>query len=603
MAFRVMSGDLAGLRGRPVEVEADLVPALNSFVITGLPGPGIRESRQRIRSAIENSGYRFPDRHRIVVHLAPASVMKDGSTFDLAIALAILVESGQIPAKAVEDHGFIGELALDGRLRPVRGGVSIAQKLQRTLALSAKMHSSAETGKKGKKRAEWPHDESSTDESATDESSTDEPANRTTEDLLQQGEAKWDSCANLSRRLFVPQGQHPQGQHPQGAIPQWESEEGRKETSDRRCEVVESESLLAVLQVLSGQRDPNWRDPAPLEVRDPDPAGFAELVTKDLPDMSDVLGQHRARRALEICAAGEHPLIFVGPPGCGKSLLARRLPGLLPKLDVASQIEVGQIRELVDGVSYQFSSIAASSISALRPFRAPHHSITVAGLVGGGTPVLPGEISRAHRGVLFLDELPEISQAALEALREPLEEGVVTISRASGSLTFPGDFLLVAAMNPCPCGQGDQGRCRCLSRDRRRYERRLSDPLLDRFDLHVALKREKVSLFSEGSEIPAESTEEIRQRVELARIRMAQRGGGGANRKLRWQNRERWLLPTSAANDLLRQTEKEHSWSMRGWLRFLRVSRTIADLAASDWIHVEHLLEALTLKGPKISDS
>ncbi|OUU22968.1 MAG: hypothetical protein CBC13_06760 [Planctomycetia bacterium TMED53] len=545
MVFRLFSGDLVGLTGRMVEVEVDLVPALSSFVITGLPGPGIRESRQRIRSAIENSGFRFPDRYRVVIHLAPAAVTKDGSAFDLAIALAILAESGQIAADGLERHGFIGELALDGRLRPVRGGMTIGHHLGHHLCRR-----------------------------------------------LQQVPGTHENLE--SPKLFIPLGQHP-GTDTENL------EEGFYQRGDSRsCEVIEAESLRRVVALLAGEieessSETSLRPMEPFENRSIEPQLNRTCIGREeAVDMSEVLGQTQARRALEICAAGEHPLLMVGPPGCGKSLLARRVPGILPPLDQESLREVRQINELLDGEAPNGQQ---------RPFRAPHHSITVAGLVGGGTPIAPGEISRAHRGILFLDELPEVSLAALEALREPLEEGVITLSRAGGSVAFPGEFLLIAAMNPCPCGRGQTGRCRCRAQDRLRYQRRLSDPLLDRFDLKVALQREKLALFSSHEIDPPDSSATIQDRVLEARKWAENRGLGPSNRHLKWSDRSQWLLLDPDSEELLKQLEAEHSMSMRCWMRFLRVARTIADLAAKEKIERIHLLEALSLRGAMEVDS
>ncbi|HCW44674.1 MAG TPA: hypothetical protein DGU45_05110, partial [Planctomycetes bacterium] len=361
-----------------------------------------------------------------------------------------------------------------------------------------------------------------------------------------------------------------------------------------------------------------------------------ERDLSSLPDMSEVQGQLRGRRALEICAAGEHPLLLVGPPGCGKSMLARRLQGLLPRLSREHALEVFQVTELSGDSSWDESSwdesswdesqpsstiprsseecsdergnersegaISTTFLNTKCPFRSPHHSITAAGLIGGGSPPIPGEISRAHRGILFLDEFPELSAATLEALREPLEEGSITLSRASGTITFPGEFLLVAAMNPCPCGGGGRKKCRCRAADHQRYSRRLSEPLLDRFDLRVVLEREPVSFLADGlSSTAAESSAQILERVLEARQQMTRRAQPGTNRSLEWADRDRWLRLSSGGRSLLRQIESENVFSIRSWTRFLRVSRTIADLAGKEDIGEAELLEALSLRSEQVT--
>ena len=482
-----------GVDAPTVTVEVHLANGLPSLSIVGLPEAAVKESKDRVRSAIINSRFDFPAR-RITINLAPADLPKDGGRFDLPIAIGILAASGQINDKDLGRYEFLGELALTGELRPIRGALSAALKTR-----------------------------------------------------------------GAGRTLLVPM----------------QNADESALASD--VEVLAAEHLLAVTAHLGGSALLNRHGLAQTP----------EELALTLPDLAEVRGQHRARRALEVAAAGGHNLLFIGPPGAGKTMLASRLPGILPPMTDNEALESAAIQSIG-------TRGFAINQWKLRPFRSPHHTASGVALVGGGGQPRPGEVSLAHNGVLFLDELPEFDRRVLEVLREPLESGTITISRAARQSDFPARFQLIAAMNPCPCGHlGDaNGRCHCTADQVLRYRARVSGPLLDRIDMHVpvaALPRDQ--LINKSNE-KSESSGTVRQRVVAARERQTLRQGK-PNAQLVNAEIEQLIILGEEHQQLLGKAMEKLNLSARAYHRILRVARTIADLEACEEIGIDHLSEAI----------
>lgn len=496
MLAAVRSLGLYGISGYEVRVECDLSsPAMPRFDLVGLPDAAVKESRERVRSAIVNSGFRYPV-GRITVNLAPADRRKEGTLYDLPILAGILCASGQLPALP-EDCAFVGEVSLSGELLPVRGMLSMALAARR------------------------------------------------------QG----------LRAIFVPAPSAPEA------------------TLAGKITVYPLETISQLACHLTGQ--------SPIQPAHP---WDGEQTPEPLPDFADVKGQEQVKRALEIAAAGGHHLLMVGPPGAGKSMLARRFPSILPDLSHEEALEATELWS-VCGMTDREHPLLTS-----RPFRAPHHTISSRALAGGGSYPRPGEISLAHHGVLFLDELPEFQSAALEVLRQPLEDGEVQISRVSGCVTYPSRFQMLCAMNPCKCGWygHPSGRCQCSPQSVQRYLSRISGPLLDRIDLKIDVPALDFDELSRRT--PGESSAQIKARVNRARSIQRQRFGPDGplcNARMGQQELRAYCALDESCTALMRQAYDRLALTARSYDRVLRVARTIADLAGAQDIGALHLAEAL----------
>ena len=500
MLAKSLSFGLSGINGFQVAVEVNLAFGIPSFDVVGLPDAAVKESRERVRAALKNSGMGFPDQ-RITVNLAPADLKKEGPAFDLPIALTIMACMGKIPAESLAGTAIIGELSLDGTLRPVRGALP--------MVISA----------------------------------------------LEAGIQRFMLPAENLNEVCCVEG----------------------------IEILSASSLREAADHFSGASPISPIEPVTYE---------SILTSREAAfDFKNVKGQAGAKRALEIAAAGGHNVLMIGPPGSGKTLMARCMPSILPDMTFQESLEVTRIHSVA-------GAVPESGLLAERPFRSPHHTASHAALVGGGASALPGEVSKSHNGILFLDELPEYSRDVLEALRQPLEDGVVTVTRVAAQSTYPARFMLVCSMNPCPCGYfgSRQRECRCSAGEIKRYIGRVSGPLLDRIDMHVEV--ESIAPGELSSTTNSECSADIRKRVQAARDIQRKRyesmsGKVKCNSQLDAGTLNAACPMEKNAKQLLEMSAERLELSNRAYTRILKVARTIADLDGSDTIKQEHIAEAV----------